>query len=395
MTMASTRDEFANGVLAVPKVKKALDGARLEGKRFLTQAKRSLEKLMDFEDEAIEFKTMVVKGSKISFAEELAFVRSAHRAELAYRKLNGALLAWLQANAQTLNPLIRELRRRTDETLLFAHPAFMDVEFAEELSDTGIDLDQQTALYEDVVFGEYQSCAETLASLSFRSLLAEVASQAKDGRYIEGPYHLVRRGYITFSGAGRRGKKRRARRRERRQKRWARRPKWLNRMAGTIKVGAGAAVFGFGVYRGGAMTLGGLASGNNLMAAAGAAVVVVSASAGTRIVRRGLEQIDFDAEPEPKIIAENYNSLAAPEGRGPGPSKVVAGLTVNPPVSTRRTKPKHYLGNMSRTKRELHSTDCAFLHLIDSQHLRRFGSLASARKSGLDNCHYCLGESKR
>lgn len=53
------------------------------------------------------------------------------------------------------------------------------------------------------------------------------------------------------------------------------------------------------------------------------------------------------------------------------------------------------LGNMSRSKLELHVPNCPFLHLISNRNLRRLASLAEGRQLGLDNCHYCVGGSLR
>ncbi len=53
------------------------------------------------------------------------------------------------------------------------------------------------------------------------------------------------------------------------------------------------------------------------------------------------------------------------------------------------------LGNMSRTKMELHMPNCSFLHLASPNHLRRFDTLQDGRAAGLDNCAHCIGDSKR
>jgi hypothetical protein len=53
------------------------------------------------------------------------------------------------------------------------------------------------------------------------------------------------------------------------------------------------------------------------------------------------------------------------------------------------------LGNMSRSKLELHLPDCSFLYLTAPRNLRRFATLDEGRSVGLDNCFYCVGGSKR
>lgn len=56
-----------------------------------------------------------------------------------------------------------------------------------------------------------------------------------------------------------------------------------------------------------------------------------------------------------------------------------------------------YLGNMSPTKREVHDTwnETANCQLSEIKDKRLFESLGEAYRAGLDNCKYCLGNSKR
>ena len=53
------------------------------------------------------------------------------------------------------------------------------------------------------------------------------------------------------------------------------------------------------------------------------------------------------------------------------------------------------LGNMSRTKLEVHVPTCSFLYLVSPSRLRRFDRIEEGRSAGLDNCHYCIGDSTR
>jgi hypothetical protein len=55
----------------------------------------------------------------------------------------------------------------------------------------------------------------------------------------------------------------------------------------------------------------------------------------------------------------------------------------------------YVVGNMSRSKLEVHLPNCNFLHLIRPDHLKTLDTLANARAAGLDNCHYCIGDSTR
>jgi hypothetical protein len=55
----------------------------------------------------------------------------------------------------------------------------------------------------------------------------------------------------------------------------------------------------------------------------------------------------------------------------------------------------YVIGNMSRSKLEVHLPNCSFLHLARPDHLRTLDTLADAQAAGLDNCYYCIGGSMR
>jgi hypothetical protein len=59
-----------------------------------------------------------------------------------------------------------------------------------------------------------------------------------------------------------------------------------------------------------------------------------------------------------------------------------------------------FCGNSSPTKMEVHDLDnenpqCQIDEIIAAGHAVPFGSLEEAHSQGYDNCHYCIGESKR
>jgi hypothetical protein len=64
----------------------------------------------------------------------------------------------------------------------------------------------------------------------------------------------------------------------------------------------------------------------------------------------------------------------------------------------RRANGKRFLGNTNT--REVHDLDneetrCQIGTIIRNGHARFFDTLSAAKKAGYDNCHWCLGDSKR
>ena len=55
----------------------------------------------------------------------------------------------------------------------------------------------------------------------------------------------------------------------------------------------------------------------------------------------------------------------------------------------------YVMGNMSRSKLEVHLPNCSFARLISAEHARTFSTLLDAKAAGLDNCYYCIGGSTR
>lgn len=55
----------------------------------------------------------------------------------------------------------------------------------------------------------------------------------------------------------------------------------------------------------------------------------------------------------------------------------------------------YVIGNISRSKLEVHVPNCTRLYAIRADHLRTLETLADARAAGLDNCYYCIGGSMR
>lgn len=64
----------------------------------------------------------------------------------------------------------------------------------------------------------------------------------------------------------------------------------------------------------------------------------------------------------------------------------------------RRPYPTRYLGNTK--KKEVHDLDqektsCQINEIIAAHHDRAFATLTAAHAAGFDNCHWCLGGSRR
>lgn len=68
---------------------------------------------------------------------------------------------------------------------------------------------------------------------------------------------------------------------------------------------------------------------------------------------------------------------------------------VSQPISAATAYSRGYYGNHNRSKMEVHRMHCSWLHLINPSNIRIYGSLDDAHSAGLDNCHYCIGGSKR
>lgn len=61
---------------------------------------------------------------------------------------------------------------------------------------------------------------------------------------------------------------------------------------------------------------------------------------------------------------------------------------------------QRYLANVSPSKREVHDldnekTNCQIDEIIKADNDRPYNSLEAAHRDGYDNCHYCIGNSKR
>lgn len=56
---------------------------------------------------------------------------------------------------------------------------------------------------------------------------------------------------------------------------------------------------------------------------------------------------------------------------------------------------EYLIGNISRSKMEIHRSFCHTLQWLKPTNKATFSSLESAHAEGLDNCHYCIGNSTR
>lgn len=54
-----------------------------------------------------------------------------------------------------------------------------------------------------------------------------------------------------------------------------------------------------------------------------------------------------------------------------------------------------FYANVSSSKMEVHRVNCPWLHLVSNKNIRVYSNIESAHQAGMDNCHWCIGDSRR
>lgn len=360
---ANTSEEYI-ALLAEHTAVKELDGKKVVSPPKAKTRSRGIPKLLSDQLTNENVKTMVgatrrmmkyhrsvnelskqrLKGQKIPLNDEIAFVRKGAKAETDFRQMISSGSAAARSNPAT-EAYAAAIATRPNDMHVFANPAFLSRSELAVVKYLGIEPKELTNYFEYFFLPRRQKVLEGLASGAINDLLEITETIAPRIPFPEAPRYLVARNLLTFGGDD----------------------DAVDYVAGTVAIVVGVATTAVGVpWLGVPLIVGGAIS------------IAKEAAEDLGILEEDKESSVEFTYPLP---ASNYQSWVSE--------------TQNQTAGERINSFGYALGNMSRTKLELHMPSCPFLHLIHPRHLRRFNNIDEGRAAGLDNCHYCIGGSLR
>jgi hypothetical protein len=385
-TMLLTRDDFTKAIAADPAVAKALGlkakrkptTVRLKRQEALKRSHKAIRQFLAHDAELTTFKKRRIAGKKLRPGEENEALAHARSAEGSFRESMKHFGAFVAGNRTVFEPVVAAANRRTADAAFFSHPCFMSLKEAKVARDTGLNLSHASLAYDDAVLGRFSKNKAKRSTMSHKQLVKAIDRMSRTAVYGDSPLRLVQRGYVTLEGAG-----------------------FFDFVlavvdavaavvAAVVTVAATIAVIiahptPLGVIAAGAIFTTGMAVATGFADAARAAANRFNL--GNSLAAYPERYMLSSGQSPPPQITGMSGSVATMLWAGQSPPQITGGTTSVPAYGL--------VGNLSRSKREVHQTFCPWLHLIDGRHIGRFDSLASAHSAGLDNCAYCIGGSKR
>lgn len=333
---------------------------------------RILKDLRRYHSQVVSVAARRVRGKTVSLKSELALVRAGVIAEEKFHELvalTTKLSKWNPA-ADAYGPAIASYPH---ETAVFANPAFLDRDETRLLRYLGVDYQIAVGSYENLYLPRREQVQLLLADKKLRGrYMSQVGKVASRIPFAESPRNLVVQGVITFGGSG-----------------------WWEALGAAI-VSAVAVVV------------------SCVVPAAAPYLVPVAIGAATTAVHEVAEAVGILEEDNEITISANYDldvwkskktekDAALPflasdsNNRALSTTLPVGGVGPFSGTGKRVTSLAggEYIANTSYRKKEVHRRSCSFLHLTNPANLRVYDSLRQAHSAGMDNCHYCIGGSKR
>lgn len=332
---------------------------------------RILKELRSYHKQVVSLAARRVQGKKVSLESELALVRAGVIAEKRFCELV-ALTAKLSERHPAADAYGPAIASYPHETAIFANPAFLDRDETKLLKYLGADYQIAYGSYENHYLPRRKQVQQLLADKKLRiRYMSQVGKVASRIPFAESPRNLVVQGVITFGGDG-----------------------WWDALCAAV-VSAVAAVVSV-VAPPAAPLLVPIAIGAATTAVHEVAEAVGILEEDNEITIRATWDLDIwkskktEQDAALPFLASDSNSRALSTTL---PSGVVS--AARPRTRTTTLVGGEYIANTSYRKREIHRRSCPFLYLTNPTNLRVYSSLRQAHAAGMDNCHYCIGGSKR
>jgi len=348
-----TREEYRKILLEHPKVKALSKRKALRPKKQVTR--RGAPKLLEesMQDKQIEMLVTAMrqimkyhrnvgkltrqrlKRRKISLNDELTLVKEGAKVEPNFRKMIKLACKVARSNP-SFSAYASAIATRTNDMHVFANPAFLSQSELAIIKYMGIEPKELSNYFLHFYLPRRQKVTNVLTSGAFGDLLKKTENLADRLPFPEAPRYLIMQNIITLGGDG----------------------GAADYFVGGIAVVAGVVLILMGVPEVGIP-----------LVIAGTASIAHEAAEDLGLIEDD-DQVTIDIS-LPFRVSDSSQSISSSAKFG------------------------YALGNMSRSKLEIHVPSCPFLHLIHPRHLQSFRSVAEGQAAGLDNCHYCIGGSKR
>lgn len=296
-------------------------------------------------------------GKKISAVHQKFLIDSSFEAEKNFKDTVKKSIA-LVTGKKELNAFEDHFRKNMEECRMKAHPVFFSREVKKELKKIGLK-DDELFHYYHLIFNtpNWDRLKSSAKKNSLRDTLAKAQKVIDSTEFPESAGELQKSGLLPVTGAD----------------------DPVPYIVGAITVAVGAVAF----------VLGDPQDGLALMEGGGK---LIADEAYQDIT--GTQDGDWSLNVKFK---RNTSSPPPPSQFSPSINASVAGETASQlqVPSIPMYAAEYFLGNFSRSKMEVHRTNCHWLSLANPLHLQSVKSLDEAHSRGLDNCAYCLGNSKR
>lgn len=295
------------------------------------------------------------RGRKVSEKLQRNLLNSALKAEAEVSQSISDSLNLFEKNKALLNEVERKILDNFDELRVKSNPVFFNAETRKTLLDMGYTM-KDLRYYHNVLLNKKNAAAfRTLVEKKgLKSIFERAKKLQKSTSAPESIEELRKEGVVTIEGAKKAVQKTVA--------------------AVTIAVGAVVAVVGA------------------IVAIAAPPVGAAIATVGTVIAGVGCA-IWADANGQDAYVGVGTSTSFSYQATDyPSADKSTSSSSTTYPTGSYKAE---YYANTSRSKREVHTVSCNFLHLIKPEHIQVYNSLTGAHNDGYDNCFYCIGGSTR
>lgn len=345
----------------------------------------ALRRVMGHHRRVTQLKRRLIKGAKVSLATELALVRKGRSIETDFREMLRSACSAARRNPR-LGAYAEAMASRPTDAQVFANPAFLSPAELEAIRFTGIRPDELGNYFAYFSLPRHKMATHILKHHTLGKLLAITEKQAARLQFPESPRQLAAQGILTLGGS--------------------------DELAHAIAEIGQNIVDNITSIINDASELLNTYLVPVVTIAAGVIILPFAPTVGLDLLTVGLGTFVYDLmqahphpDPDPGSAPSSGPSTGPPPDLPPQPEPprpprmmTFAAWLVESLIPAPNDVVKAYgyaIGNMSPSKREIHLPGCSFLHLARSEHLRTFDDIKSGHAAGLDNCYYCIGDSKR
>ncbi len=345
----------------------------------------ALKRVMEHHRRVTLLRRRLVKGGKVSLASELALVRSGRNIEEDFRGMLRSACKAARRNPR-LGAVVEAMASRPADAHVFANPAFLSPTELAAVRFTGVRPDQLSDYFGYFSLPHHKMATFIMKHGTLDKLLAFAEKQAPRLRFPESPRQLAASGILTLGGSDEA-------------------INWIEEAASNVADNLHAIAEDFSelvtTY---VVPVATIAVGAVIFPFAptvGADLILVGAGAFAYELMQDHSQPGSAPAPAPATGSGSGPADSGPAGPSPprtGRDMSFSEWFIMSQVQSAIAAAKTYgyaLGNMSRTKREIHTPSCSYLHLVKPEHLQTFDDIKAGKAAGLDNCYYCIGDSTR